>query len=1297
LKSSNALKQLGNLPKTLEGTYTRILQKVPEDNEREMRTILMTLAFSVRPMTIDEVAEATAVNLETRSFSEADRFETADTILELCSSLVSVTPVDQKSIVARERMGLAWGENAKIIKFAHFSVKEYVLSDMKSSPPGLRLNASLCQRYLTEMCLIYLLDFNQGESARNVDCNEFPFRMYSAVYWTKHLRHVDEVDRVNISELLIRLFDPDHPESLINLMNICDPLRYINPYTQDSPILGFTTQWRSRHDFETPLFYASHYGIIKAVDAILGKSYTPTTAELTRSLEAAAARGHDAIVRRLLAEGAHPNERGGRLFFRPIQAAAHSGSASTVKLLLEAGAHISPASYDDERLSALHVAATQGNVECIQLLLDAGHEINCISDAYQYRGTPLQVAAYRKKEEAVKCLLRIGADPNVYLYKSDYPLLAACENCSLEAVGMMLVAGADARGNGGTPPIFYAAQRGDIPIMKLLLQGGADINAHGGIYGTPLKGGIQSRDPQVLEFMLEHRVDINDKGSEKGYPVDIGIWGGNVAAAERLLELGAKFSDTALKDALENTSKEYLVKRLLDRGADPNAEHSEYGNMLQWAIVSYCQRQTIDDLLKAGAEVNEIEGKYGTALQAAVIKEKEQVVRLLLENGADPNVGPGGEYGYPLQAAIAKNKPELVQLLLGHGARIEAAGGKYGTSLQAAAFAGNERVMDILLKKGVPDVNTVGGEFGTALRAAIAMQHESIVKTLLDAGADIDLKVTATHDTKAMVNFSQTFHSTLELAIATCNIAVLDLLFHHGMVFAPEHITDALVHAVGAVTVEHTLRMIDLIVAKGVDLKRYGGKALVKASGRRSNSDVVRKLIYHNAPVDCVHVESYRVITPLTIAITHHEKENIQILLDAGADVNFSTNESGAPLTHAVENGSTELVLDLLDRGADLNARMGELGTALMMAIRKGDDDIFHMLLERGADVNIVHGFLGNALQTALTWDYYHLASELLDRGADPSLPGRHANALICASGRLDVFNRILDANLDLEAFDIERPEDVIRKGDRWYYNALQYASQGNEAAVILLLNAGANINAVGGTMGTALNMAVNQGQERIVKLLLTRGADINLIGVESGTALQVAIHKVKAQLAKLLLERGADVNIEGGKYGTALQAACDTSNVQVVSWLLERGAKVNTSCGLYGNPLQAAAHRGEVEHVETLLEHDADVNLRGGKYGCALQAAAVSERDEESHLKVIKILLAAGADVNLQEGEFGTPLQAAAYHHRAYVEILLKHGADPTIKGGTFGSAVEAAKAKGFNRVVKLLEQGIAEEKIGS
>jgi ankyrin repeat protein len=53
-------------------------------------------------------------------------------------------------------------------------------------------------------------------------------------------------------------------------------------------------------------------------------------------------------------------------------------------------------------------------------------------------------------------------------------------------VKALLDAGADANGIAGRPPLHEAAERGEVGIMKLLLEHGANIDAPGGTYGTPL-------------------------------------------------------------------------------------------------------------------------------------------------------------------------------------------------------------------------------------------------------------------------------------------------------------------------------------------------------------------------------------------------------------------------------------------------------------------------------------------------------------------------------------------------------------------------------------------------------------------------------------------------------------------------------------------------------------------------------------------------------------------------------------------------------------------------------------------
>ena len=90
-------------------------------------------------------------------------------------------------------------------------------------------------------------------------------------------------------------------------------------------------------------------------------------------------------------------------------------------------------------------------------------------------------------------------------------------------------------------------------------------------------------------------------------------------------------------------------------------------------------------------------------------------------------------------------------------------------------------------------------------------------------------------------------------------------------------------------------------------------------------------------------------------------------------------------------------------------------------------------------------------------------------------------------------------------------------------------ASRENKEIVSLLLDRGADINAVGGDYGTALGAAAFTGEEKIVSLLLDRGADINAVGGKYGTALGVAAFTGEEKIVALLLDRGADISTVDG------------------------------------------------------------------------------------------------------------------------------------------------------------------------
>ena len=89
-----------------------------------------------------------------------------------------------------------------------------------------------------------------------------------------------------------------------------------------------------------------------------------------------------------------------------------------------------------------------------------------------------------------------------------------------------------------------------------------------------------------------------------------------------------------------------------------------------------------------------------------------------------------------------------------------------------------------------------------------------------------------------------------------------------------------------------------------------------------------------------------------------------------------------------------------------------------------------------------------------------------------------------------------------------------------------------------------------------------SEDMTKTVRLLLAHGADVNALGGLYGNALQATSFGGHDVIVRLLLEHGADMDAKGGEYGNALYAASSRSHYVIVQLLLERGADVNAQGG---------------------------------------------------------------------------------------------------------------------------------------
>lgn len=145
-------------------------------------------------------------------------------------------------------------------------------------------------------------------------------------------------------------------------------------------------------------------------------------------------------------------------------------------------------------------------------------------------------------------------------------------------------------------------------------------------------------------------------------------------------------------------------------------------------------------------------------------------------------------------------------------------------------------------------------------------------------------------------------------------------------------------------------------------------------------------------------------------------------------------------------------------------------------------------------------------------------------------------------------------------------------------------AVSGKLKVVELLLNQGANINAVSDTGSTPVRSACFMTHVEVVKYLVEHGADINLPNYNGGTCL---INSVQScLLCEFLLRNGADVNARDIQNKTALHYAIQEHRLETTRLLLKNGANIYAKSRYGDDALQTACLKGAGRIFEYLTSN---------------------------------------------------------------------------------------------------------------
>ncbi|MCB9768176.1 MAG: ankyrin repeat domain-containing protein [Candidatus Omnitrophica bacterium] len=359
------------------------------------------------------------------------------------------------------------------------------------------------------------------------------------------------------------------------------------------------------------------------------------------------------------------------------------------------------------------------------------------------------------------------------------------------------------------PPLHNACYEGDLELAQsLLAEDPALLHSRDEAGALPLHRAAQGGNVDLVEFLLDAGTDIEATDDEDG--------------------------DTPLHWAALHGQTD-IVRLLISRGANLNAFGEDGETPLRWAIFSVhvgFPSEIVDVFLSSGTDPNSIVDKEKTThLHMAIYYELIDVVEMLLEYGADPNVVDedgntpavealrkgmweafdlivkhGGEMRFPMVEMIASISPEvlkkrlvaephflgwkdksdwtllhwaanfgrrdLAEVLLEAGSATGATNLNYGLfPIHLAARRGHTGLVDLFICMGVPvDLPSLGPLWGGTTPLQIAAKNNKNAETvrhLLNLGASVNIG-----------NHAQ--YTALHMAAMNGNLEIVRTLVEHG-------------------------------------------------------------------------------------------------------------------------------------------------------------------------------------------------------------------------------------------------------------------------------------------------------------------------------------------------------------------------------------------------------------------------------------------------------------------------------------------------------------------------------------
>ena len=463
--SPSLRRTLEELPKTLDGTYERVLREINKANRQHALHLLQCLTVALRPLRVEELAEVLAIDFDASSHGGIPKLnpnwrweDQHQAVLSTCSSLITIVK----------------DGDSQVVQFSHFSVKEFLTSNrlacLSENVSCYHILLEPAHTILAQACVCVLLRKDDRINEDNV--GDIPLVKYAAQHWFDHARF--ENVSLHIRDAMEYFFDAGKPH-----------------WTAWCRVQTIGVSWarfshhKSLHAF--PLYFASLGGFYDLAEHLIGKNPEHINSKggrMMTPLVAALAGNHFQVAELLYQNGTEVDVRDSS-GDTPLREACKAGLLDIVQLLLNHGADVNAQGY--MRLAPLHTAIIYGHLQTVQLLVEHNADVHIRTVLGK---TPLHVAAGSRPNqnhvEIIQVLLNHGADPNardVGGYTPLHRLLWSQSQVnrrgwslgSVEGTRLLLEHGAiiDAEDKNGMTPLQVALEHERHDIVKCLMEHGA--------------------------------------------------------------------------------------------------------------------------------------------------------------------------------------------------------------------------------------------------------------------------------------------------------------------------------------------------------------------------------------------------------------------------------------------------------------------------------------------------------------------------------------------------------------------------------------------------------------------------------------------------------------------------------------------------------------------------------------------------------------------------------------------------------------------------------------------------------